>query len=379
MENDRAITVVDAIILGAGINGCGIASELAEAGLQVVVLEKNTVGSGTSSKSSRLIHGGLRYLEQFQFGLVREALMDRQELLEKYPHLVKLKPFYLPIYRSSPRPAWMIWGGLKLYDLLASRKSGHPSKIVRKTLFREVAPQLKQSGLSAVFKYYDAKTDDLKLTQTVGYEARRKGAVIHQFTTINSIAGSENEYLVHSNRGSYAAPILINATGPWIDEVNAGLKLPARYHIRKISGIHVILQGLLTRDLMFMQTPGKRIFFIIPEPENDQTIIGTTEREETDTMDSVAVNPGDVDYLINQVNKYLEDDHRISADSVKSFYIGVRPLIAHRDNPTDLSREYILDRHLMGQTNLIHVFGGKLTTYLSLARKVRELLVKTGI
>lgn len=376
METDVNHITSDVIILGAGINGCGIADELSQSGLNVVVLEKNTVGSGTSSKSSRLIHGGLRYLEQFKFGLVREALLDREELLRKYPEIVRIKRFYFPIYKSSPRPAWVIWCGLKLYDLLTGRHVQHKSKIVSKTIFPKIAPRLKQSGLSAVFMYYDAKTDDLTLTQTIATEAQNHGAKIHKFIQINSITLSNGQYTISTNRDIYSAPILINATGPWIDEVNYTFNLPARYNIRKISGIHVIFDGLITHDLMFMQTEEKRIFFIIPEHQNNQTIIGTTEREETGDMDSVKINPDDIDYLLNQLNIYLDAEYRVTADDIKTTYIGVRPLIAHKDNPTDLSREYILDLHSSEGAHLLHVFGGKLTTYLSLARKVRRLLEK---
>jgi glycerol-3-phosphate dehydrogenase len=374
MKTEQISETADVLILGAGINGCGIAAELSHSGLRVIVLEKNTIGSGTSSKSSRLIHGGLRYLEQFQLTLVHEALQDRQELLEKYPDLVQMKPFYLPIYRSSPRPAWMIWSGLKLYSLLARRHGKYRSRIVSKTRFRTIAPRLRQEGLKAVFQYYDAKTNDLELTRRVAAEAQENGAAIHQFTVIKSIHFSDSAFQLTTNRGRFSAPTLINATGPWIDEINQTFHLPSRYHIRKISGIHVIFKGLITRNLMFMQTRGKRIFFIIPEPEHDYTIIGTTEREESGSMDSIQINPEDVDYLLHQLNEYLEPDWQVTPDDIKTSYIGVRPLIAQQTNPTDLSRDYVLDLHETGSTRLLHVFGGKLTTYLSLARKVRKLL-----
>ena len=374
MENNRNSVLSDVIILGAGINGCGIAAELSRSGYTVTVLEKNTVGSGTSSKSSRLIHGGLRYLETFEFGLVHEALKDRQILLEKFPEIVKIRPFYLPVYKSSPRPAWMIWCGLKLYDLLSGGRDPHKSRIVKREDFQSIAPHLRQSNLTAVFRYFDAKTNDLKLTQSVADEAQKQGAALHQFIRIETIVNAKSVYRVFTNRGMFSAPVLINATGPWIDEVNAEFDLPAKYHIRKISGIHVILDGLMTRDLMFMQTKEKRIFFIIPEPEHNQTIIGTTEREETVPIESVKVNPEDVDYLLNQLNSYLNDESQVTVDDIKSSYIGVRPLIAHKDNPVNLSREYELDLHKIGETKLLHVFGGKLTTYLSLAQKVRKQL-----
>jgi len=374
MGNDQSYFEYDTIILGAGINGCAIADELARAGKNVVVLEKNTIGSGTSSKSSRLIHGGLRYLEQFQIGLVREALLDRQELLRKYPSFVKMKPFYLPVYSSSPRPAWMIWSGLKLYDILTGRYVQYKSRIIDRKFFSQFAPSLKEDGLKAVFQYFDAKTDDLLLTQTVAEDAQKAGADVHQFVEIDTIKQTDTNYIIHSNRGIFTAPLLVNATGPWIDEVNERYGLHSRYHIRKISGIHVIFPGLLTHDLLFMQTVEKRIFFIIPEPTKNQTIIGTTEREELGTMDDVKIHPDDVDYLIRQLNAYLKPECQVSPDKIKSSYIGVRPLIAHKDNPTDLSREYVLDLQENNAARLLHVFGGKITTYLSLARQAKRIL-----
>ena len=364
----------DIIVLGAGINGCGIAAELSRRNQRVLVLERSAIGSGTSSKSSRLIHGGLRYLETAKFGLVREALHDRQELLKLYPDLVQMKPFYLPVYKSSPRPAWMIGLGLKLYDLLAGKYSEFKSERILKDEFSSFASSLLQDGLKAIFRYYDGKTDDLELTRTVAGEARNSGCVIHEHIKITAITNQTTGYQVATNRGIFTSPALINATGPWIDEVNQRYGLPTNYHIRKISGIHIVIDGLLTPDLMFMQTGNKRIFFIIPEPEYKRTIIGTTEREETVLCDEVTYDDADIEYLLENINKYLTTDHQLTVNDVKDVWIGIRPLIAHKDNPTDLSREYALDLHPKGNTQLLHVFGGKLTTFLSLARKVADLL-----
>ena len=364
----------DIIVLGAGINGCGIAAELSRRKQRVLVLERSAIGSGTSSKSSRLIHGGLRYLETAKFGLVREALHDRQELLKLYPDLVQMKPFYLPVYKSSPRSAWMIGLGLKLYDLLSGKYSEFKSQRIPKDEFSSFASSLLQDGLKATFRYFDGKTDDHELTRTVAGEARKSGCVIHEHIKITAITNQANGYQVATNRGIFASPVLINATGPWIDEVNQRYDFPTNYHIRKISGIHIVIDGLLTTDLMFMQTGNKRIFFIIPEPEYKRTIIGTTEREETAICDEVTYNDTDIEYLLENINKYLTTDHQLTVNDVKDVWIGIRPLIAHKDNPTDLSREYALDLHPKGNTQLLHVFGGKLTTFLSLARKVADLL-----
>ncbi len=362
----------DVIILGAGINGCAIALELAKRGNSVLILDKSTVGSGTSSKSSRLIHGGLRYLETFKFKLVREALLDRKALTELYPNLVQYRPFFLPVYASSPRHPWLIWIGLKLYDLLSDKYSDHTSHRIPKKEFTKHAPCLKHKGLKAVFRYYDGKTNDLALTQCVAEECIANGCTVKEHILIQSIIRSESQFTIQTQDGAYAAPILINATGPWIDEVNAAFQLPAEYTIRKISGIHIVVKGLISDDPLFMQTKNKRVFFIIPEPEKDHTLIGTTEREEFGPANDVIVNPKDVKYLLENINVYLNEDHKVYASDILHTFIGIRPLIAHKDTPTDLSREYALDYHTFGNTKLLHVFGGKLTTFLSLSKKAAE-------
>lgn len=366
----------DVIILGAGINGSGIARELATSGKTVTVIDKSTIGSGTSSKSSRLIHGGLRYLETLQFKLVHEALMDRQELLRIYPDLVKMKSFYIPIYKPSPRPAWMIWFGLKFYDLLSGKNKQYHSRVVSKKQFSVHAASFKQEGLKAVFHYYDAKTNDLQLTQRVAQDAIENGATFYENTFISTITNKDDYFTVRTSQGDFTAPILINASGPWIDEVNQKFNFPAKFSIRKISGIHITLDGLLTNDLMFMQTKQKRIFFVIPELKNNQTLIGTTEREETDSIDNIDVKEEDILYLIENINNYLKPGFQILRKNIKNAFIGVRPLVAEAENPINLSREYELDKHKFGNTTLLHVFGGKLTTYLSLARKVQKLLYR---
>jgi glycerol-3-phosphate dehydrogenase len=368
------MTDYDVIILGAGINGCGIARELSMRGKNVLILDKSSIGSGTSSKSSRLIHGGLRYLESLKFKLVHEALMDRKELAELYPDLVQFLPFYFPVYRSSPRKAWIIWIGLKLYDLLSDKYSDRRSKIIPRKEFILHASCLKQENLRAVFQYYDAKTNDLQLTQRVAEDAKDYGCMILENTHVKQIVHDQTHFSVSTNQRIFKAPVLINATGPWIDEVNEQFNLPAKYQIRKISGIHIVVHGLVSNDLLFMQTKGKRVFFIIPEPENNQTLIGTTEREEHISSDDVIVNPYDVKYILDNINHYLNPDHQIHASDIKYTFIGIRPLIANKENPTNLSREYKLDLHKMNGVKLLHIFGGKLTTFLSLARNAADLI-----
>ena len=367
-------TTYDVIVLGAGINGCGIAYELSTRGQRVLVLDKGVIGGGTSSRSSRLIHGGLRYLENLHFGLVYEALHDRQELVARYPDLVRLRPFYLPVYRSSPRPTWMLWAGVKLYDLLAGRRNSGRSCRVPRAVFQQQFPIVKQDDIRAVLKYYDGKTDDWTLTRQVADETRALGGVFREHAAIEALSWTQAGFEVAVAGQRFCSPTLVNATGPWIDEVVQRFDLPARFQIRKVSGIHLFVDGVLVPEPMFLQTGGKRIFFVIPEPERNQTMIGTTEREEAKPVDEIEAQEADIAYLIQEVNAYLVLEAQLTPEDVKDVIIGVRPLVAKQADPTRLSREYELDLHMKGPSQLLNVFGGKLTTYLSLSRRAVKAL-----
>jgi len=364
----------DIIVLGAGINGSGVAENLARAGKQVLLLDKNGVGQGTSSKSSRLIHGGLRYLETGQLHLVYESLHDRQRLVKKYPDIVQHKRFFLPIYKSSPRPGWLIRMGLWLYDLLSGSRSAGRSKTEDIEDFKNRFSAFTTEDLCSVLSYMDAKTHDHELTRRVADDFQELGGTVIVHCEVEEIVWEDAGFYIRSSAGDFSAPVLVNATGPWIDEVNEKYGLPARYHIRKVSGIHLIFDGLVVPELMFMQTREKRIFFIIPEPENDQTLIGTTEREENCSMAELHAQEADIQYLLDQVNAYLKPEHQFLRRDVRDIYIGARPLVRKKGNLSDISREYKLDLHTKGDTKLLHIFGGKLTTYLSLAEKVAKKL-----
>lgn len=360
----------DIIIIGAGINGCAIAREAAKLGKRVAVIEKQTIGSGTSSRSSRLIHGGLRYLEHGDFSLVKEALYDRSRLISTYPNLVVLRPFTLPVYADIGRPWWIIKAGLHLYDLFSRFIAPHHR--MRMETFSSSFPALKTEGITKVFTYYDAITDDLLLTQTIAQEAENHGALFFEHTSIEEIRHDQTSFEVLCDRRQLSTQVLINASGPWIDEVNHRFNLPSRYKISKVSGIHLVLNGLLTTEPIFLQTDHKRIFFIIPENKTNQTIIGTTERRETGNTDEVHVNEEDINYLLTHTNHFLNTP--LKREDVIGTYIGVRPLVESKKSMVKISREYQLDLHDFGQTQLLHVFGGKLTTHWSLAEKTIRLL-----
>ena len=360
----------DVIILGAGINGVASAKALAQEGKSILVIEKSHIASGASSNSSRLIHGGLRYLENFDFGLVNESLKDQKYLLDTYADLVKLRPFYLPLYNDSRRPAWMIRLGLWLYGFFARHNKKAQGVLIEdfKSQFKEINTQ----NLVAVFRYYDGKTDDDKLTHKIAEEAQDAGADILEGTHVKSLI-VENECIrLETEQGSVETKTLINATGAWVDEINEKYDLPSSYMIEKLSGIHLVIGRVLVPEPLILETASKRIFFIIPE--KDCTLIGTTERSENSLVDDIKVNDDDIEYLLKESNRYL--NKQLSRTDIKEVYIGTRPIIKSTKNPSEMSREFKLDLHSIGKVRFLHIYGGKLTTFPSLAKKVKDLLLK---
>lgn len=358
----------DAVILGAGINGTALARALAEQGKRVAVIEKKYIGAGASSHSSRLIHGGLRYLENFEFSLVKEALKDQHYLLQNYPELVKLRNFYLPVYESSPRPVWMLRAGLWLYGFFA--RHGQKARRVANAEFLTRFSELKADGLKAVFCYADAKTDDYALTCAIAAEAKALGVEILEEEEIKSLTIETEKITICLAERVLTTGLLINATGAWMDEVNARFSLPSSYTIEKLSGIHLVIDRVLLPDPIFLQTAGNRIFFIIPEKET--TLIGTTERSESADVDEIKVNDEDIEYLLKESSNYLKN--ALKRSDIKEVFIGTRPLIKSAKDPNTMSREYKLDLHRLGKNRLLHIYGGKLTTFPSLAKRAAEIL-----
>lgn len=353
----------DTIIIGAGINGCSIAKEISQTNKSVLLIDKGSIGCGTSSKSSRLIHGGLRYLEQFSFSLVKESLQDRRYLIKNYPQLVKLVPFYIPIYKNTPRPWWIIKIGLTIYDLLSGYEAPHKNISIEE--FKSIFPNINTQELCHVYKYFDGHTNDLELTRFVASQAQDNGVEILQNSKIKSLSINDEIITLNINDNEVKTSTLINASGSWIDEVNNHFLLPSNYSIAKVSGIHIVIPYLVVSEHLFLQTDAKRIFFMIPD--NGQTIIGTTERVETVDTDNIKINQEDINYLIKMSNNYLKKP--ISSNDIAHSYIGTRPLIHSKKNPTDMSREYKLDLHKIGKNMVLHIFGGKLTTFHSLSQK----------
>lgn len=357
----------DLAVIGGGINGVGIAADAAGRGLKVFLCEKDDLAQHTSSASSKLIHGGLRYLEHYEFRLVREALAEREVLLAKAPHIVKPMRFVLP-HRPHLRPAWMIRAGLFLYDHLGKRKRLGASRSLRFGPGYPLKP-----AISRGFEYADCAVDDARLVVLNAMAAREKGAHIHTRTRClraERVDGLWQVELQHADGRlqTIRARALVNAAGPWVASfIKDDLKLDAPYGIRLIQGSHIIVPRMYEGDHAYiLQNEDQRIVFCIPYLERF-TLIGTTDREYSGDPAKVAITEQETDYLLKVVNAHF--NHQISRSDIVHTYSGVRPLCNDEsDNPSAVTRDYTLGLSASeGQAPLLSVFGGKLTTYRKLA------------
>ncbi|WP_397451674.1 glycerol-3-phosphate dehydrogenase [Pseudomonas sp. NA-150] len=366
--------VYDIAVIGGGINGVGIAADAAGRGLSVFLCEKDDLASHTSSASSKLIHGGLRYLEHYEFRLVREALAEREVLLAKAPHIVKPMRFVLP-HRPHLRPAWMIRAGLFLYDHLGKREKLPASRSLK---FGNDSPL--KSTITRGFEYSDCWVDDARLVVLNAMSARENGAHIHTQTRCLNAKRSKGMWHLHMERAdgglfSIRAKALVNAAGPWVAKfIRDDLKLDSPYGIRLIQGSHLIVPKLYEGENAFiLQNEDQRIVFAIPYLEHF-TIIGTTDREYQGDPSQVAITEGETDYLLKVVNEHFKK--QLSRSDILRTYSGVRPLCNDEsDNPSAITRDYTLSLSGgAGEAPILSVFGGKLTTYRKLAESAMAQL-----
>ncbi|WP_438307339.1 glycerol-3-phosphate dehydrogenase [Pseudomonas guariconensis] len=357
----------DLAVIGGGINGVGIAADAAGRGLKVFLCEKDDLASHTSSASSKLIHGGLRYLEHYEFRLVREALAEREVLLAKAPHIVKPMRFVLP-HRPHLRPAWMIRAGLFLYDHLGKRKRLGASRSLRFGAGNPLKPVITRG-----FEYADCAVDDARLVVLNAMAAREKGAHIHTHTRCLRAERVDGVWEValqqaDGSQRTIRARALVNAAGPWVASfIRDDLKLDAPYGIRLIQGSHIIVPRLYEGEHAYiLQNEDQRIVFAIPYLDRF-TLIGTTDREYSADPAKVAITEMETDYLLKIVNEHF--NHQLSRADILHTYSGVRPLCNDEsDNPSAVTRDYTLALSASdGQAPLLSVFGGKLTTYRKLA------------
>ncbi len=358
----------DLAVIGGGINGLGIATDATGRGLSVFLCEKDDLASHTSSASSKLIHGGLRYLEHKEFRLVREALAEREVLLAKAPHIIRPMRFIMP-HRPHLRPAWLIRTGLFFYDHLGKREKLEGSKLIA---FDAKTSPLKDE-ITRGFEYSDCAVDDARLVVLNAMQARESGAKIVTQTRCKSAQRVDGIWLIEleNEQGIYQiqAKVLVNVAGPWVAQfIQQDLKLKSPYGIRLIQGSHIIVPKMYEGDKAFiMQNDDQRIVFAIPYL-NQYTLIGTTDREYTGDPNQVEITQQEIEYLLDVANDHFKVQ-LIQTDIISTFS-GVRPLCDDEsDNPSAVTRDYTLalTQDMESDAPLLSVFGGKLTTYRKLA------------
>ena len=366
----------DILVIGGGINGAGIARDAALRGLKVALVERDDFASGTSSRSSRLVHGGVRYLEHGFFHLVFESSRERRILLRIAPHLVRPLEFTWPVYRRARIPRWKLSAGLWLYDLLALFRNvaRHRTLSARGVLTTE--PRLRPEGLTGGATYFDAATDDARLTLANVVDAAHAGAVALNHAEVTALlfegqraAGAAVRDRLTGDEFEVRAAALVNATGPWTDTVSRMEDPLSRPAVLGTKGVHVAVPAARVgnRAAVTLLSPmDGRVMFVLPAGEH--TIIGTTDTTTTERPDQVRATRGDVQYLLDSVNSFFPAARLVPEDVVAA-WAGIRPLIASgmSGDPAGASREHEV---AVGPRGLISVTGGKLTTYRAMSAEV---------
>jgi glycerol-3-phosphate dehydrogenase len=365
----------DLAVIGGGINGTGIARDASGRGLRVLLVEQNDLASGTSSASTKLIHGGLRYLEHFAFRLVHEALAEREVLLRMAPHIIRPLRFTLPPHEAG-RSSVVLRLGLFIYDHLGGRKLLPPTKTIDLTHHEAGVPLKRRFKYG--FQYSDCLVDDSRLVVLNALDASERGASIRTHTKCLRAERSDQWRLVLNTRGNrevVTARALVNAAGPWVGEVGEMvLRQEGPSRVRLVKGSHIVVPRLFDHDSAYIfQNPDGRVVFAIPF-ETDFTLIGTTDEDFRSDVSSVAPSAGEIKYLCEAAMVYFR--RAASPDDVVWAFAGVRALYDDGSSkPEDTTRDYHLDldRHY-GEAPLLTVFGGKITTYRRLAESALQML-----
>ncbi len=368
---------VDVLIVGGGINGCGIARDAVGRGYSVLLAEQNDLASGTSSWSTKLIHGGLRYLEHYEFRLVREALQEREVLWAMAPHIIWPLRFVLPHHRGL-RPAWLLRLGLFLYDHLGGRKRLPATRTLDLSSDATGKP-LKTGFFRRGFEYSDCWVQDSRLVVLNARDAADRGATILTRTRVTGLSREGDVWRVRleDRRGGsvreVTAGLVVNAAGPWVDEVLRGpLGRNDAHNVRLVQGSHIVVRKLYDHDRAYIfQNADGRIIFAIPY-EGAFTLIGTTDRDYDGDPAKVAITDGEIDYLLSAAGEYFAQP--IGRGDIVWSYSGVRPLYDDgASKAQEATRDYVLKVDGEGAApRIVNVFGGKITTYRRLAESVLE-------
>jgi glycerol-3-phosphate dehydrogenase len=350
-------------VIGGGINGAGIAWELARREYDVTLFDKGQCGAQTSSATTKLIHGGLRYLETLHIGLVRESLRERAWLLEHLPELIHPLEILLPVYRDSPRSRALIALGLTMYDLLAGESNIHRHQSHNPDELTKRAPLIRD-GLQGGFSYWDAQVDDHALVQVVVNSARREGAEVREMTRVVALRANGRGWSIWTEAGEELPfDFVVNAVGPWMNEMLSINKIRSRYRLSLVRGSHLVLKRRVNdAGLLLQSLSDRRIFFVLPWKAT--TLVGTTEVMQRGSLEGVHASAEEIEYLMTRFNRYIREP--ITREDIVYTFAGVRPLVGRSTNPSAIGREYRIQR----RGSLINIFGGKMTTFMSLARKV---------
>ena len=367
----------DVLVIGGGINGVGVALDAVTRGLTVALVEGNDFASGTSSRSSKLIHGGLRYLEQYDFKLVREALHERELLVSSLaPHLVKPVAFLYPLHEKVKERTY-VGAGLALYDALRGFKRALPGhKHLSQKTISEIAPSLRTDVVTGAIRYFDAQVDDARHTMMIARTAKRHGAAIITHAKVDSlikkgkrVTGAVVADLDSKKKINVKASTVIMCAGVWSDQLHKNFGIEPGYEVKMSKGVHITLPGnAIKADEGIIIKTAVSVLFIIPW--KDQWMIGTTDTEYLGDPNEPLADRSDVQYIIEQANRVLSP--RISTEQVIGVFAGLRPLVANKKDvdTTKLSREHTVDRPVPGFVSLA---GGKYTTYRVMAKDAVDM------
>ncbi|HEX5850303.1 MAG TPA: glycerol-3-phosphate dehydrogenase/oxidase [Rubrobacter sp.] len=400
--------VFDVIVIGAGINGAGIARDAAMRGLRVLLLDKGDISSGTTQWATRLIHGGLRYLEHYEFALVRESLRDREALLHIAQHLVKPLGFLVPIYKGNSHGPLLVRMGMNLYDTLSYDKSMDRHKMLGRKQVEEREPGLNTDGLKAAAFYYDAQVEYAeRVAVENAISARDHGATVVTYANVENliieggnVKGVEFTDVFTGESHTARAPVTVNVAGPWVDEVLAELQAPGSddnvgRFMGGTKGSHLIVDafpGAPEGEALYVEArKDGRPYFIVPW--NGRYLIGTTDLRYEENLDYVKASEEEIEYLLDETN-YVIPEANLTRDDVLFTYSGVRPLPYNPEGETGgVTRSHVVFDHAKGESaaggkvksqsaelppvgGLLSIIGGKLTTYLNLSRQTTDAIFK---
>ena len=368
----------DVVIVGGGIHGVGVAQAAAARGHSVLLLEQTALAHGTSSRSSKLIHGGLRYLETMQFALVRESLRERRLLLNLAPELVRLVSFFVPVYKSTRRHAWQLRLGLSLYACLGGMTSDNRFSTVPRGKWDSL-DGLDTQDLRAVFCYKDGQTDDAALTHAVMRFAKTLGAQLALPARFSAAQLEADEvfieYQINGRVITCRARVLVNAAGPWANQVlDNVMPLSPRREVDLVRGTHIVVPGTMKRGIYYMEAPQDgRAVFVMPRPDGT-ALVGTTEAPYEGDPAAVQPTIDEHTYLINVLAHYFPFYRSTEHQTVLSSFAGLRVLPKGPGRAFNRTRETMLVTDREDQPRLITIYGGKLTTYRATAQKVLQRL-----